>query len=108
MTARRLDLLPPHAVLVNVARGALVDEHALAERLASGRLRGAALDVFQEEPLPATSPLWHLRGALVTPHISAVTPRRYWTRQAELFLENVRRYVDGRPMLNVVNKEAGY
>jgi phosphoglycerate dehydrogenase-like enzyme len=108
ITADRLDRLPRHAVVVNVARGAVIDEGALAARLASGRLRGAALDVFREEPLAAGSALWQLRRALITPHISAVTPRRFWDRQAALFLENCRRYVAGVPLKNVVNKDAGY
>jgi phosphoglycerate dehydrogenase-like enzyme len=108
ITAARLDRLPGHAVVVNVARGAMLDENALAERLASGRLRGAVLDVFQEEPLAESSPLWQLRRALITPHISAVTPRRFWERQAALFFDNWRRYVAGEPLRNVVDKQAGY
>jgi phosphoglycerate dehydrogenase-like enzyme len=108
MTAERLDLLPPAAVVANVARGALLDEGALAQRLQSGRLRGAVLDVFEEEPLAPGSPLWQLRRALVTPHISAVTPRLFWGRQAALLLDNWRRYAAGQPLRNVVNKDAGY
>jgi phosphoglycerate dehydrogenase-like enzyme len=106
--ARRLDLLPEHAVVVNVARGALLDEGALADRLESGRLRGAVLDVFREEPLAPASPLWQLRRALVTPHVSAVTPRRFWQREGALFRENWDRYVAGKPLRNIVNKAAGY
>src|ERR671914_153684 len=64
--------------LVNVARGALVDEDALVEQLSSGALRGAALDVFRDEPLPPDSPLWRLRSALLSPHISPVSPGRFW------------------------------
>jgi len=108
VTAARLDMLPRHAVIVNVARGALLDERALATRLASGRLRGAALDVFHAEPLAPDSPLWQLRRALVTPHISAVTPRRFWDREVALFRDNWQRFVAGTPLRNVVNKEAGY
>ena len=108
MTAARLDLLPRSAVLVNVARGALVEEAALIERLTSGRLRGAVLDVFQEEPLAATSALWQLRSAVVTPHISPVSPGRFWPRQLELFLDNWKRYQQGAPLRNVVDKLAGY
>jgi phosphoglycerate dehydrogenase-like enzyme len=104
----RLDLLPRHAIVVNVSRGPLLDEGALASRLASGRLRGAALDVFDAEPLDSGSPLWHLRAALVTPHISAVTPRRFWDREVALFRENWKRYVAESPLKNVVNKDAGY
>lgn len=108
ITGARLDLLPRHAVVVNVARGAMLDESELAKRLGSHRLRGAVLDVFQSEPLAPDSPLWQLRRALVTPHISAVTPRRFWDREGALFSENWRKYVAGVPLRNTVNKNAGY
>lgn len=108
LDAKRLDLLPRHAVVVNVARGTLVDEPALADRLTAGRLRGAVLDVFQKEPLGSESPLWGLSQALITPHISPVSPRRFWERELALFLENWERYRDGTPMRNVVDLEAGY
>jgi phosphoglycerate dehydrogenase-like enzyme len=108
LTGERLDLLPKHAIVVNVARGALLDEAALAARLASGQLRGAVLDVFQEEPLAAQSPLWQLRAALVTPHVSPVSPGRFWERELDLFLENWRRYLCGERLRNVVDKRAGY
>src|SRR4051812_4555028 len=108
MTAARLDLLPRSAIVVNVARGAMLDEAALVERLERGRLRGAVLDVFREEPLASTSPLWHLRQILLTPHISPVSPGRFWPRQLDLFLDNWSRYVRGTPLVNVVDKSAGY
>jgi len=108
LSAARLDLLPPEAIVVNVARGALLDENALAERLARGRLRGAVLDVFAQEPLAATSPLWQLRSVLLTPHTSPVSPGRFWPRQLDLFLDNWSRYADGRPLRNLVDKLAGY
>jgi phosphoglycerate dehydrogenase-like enzyme len=108
MTAARLDLLPSNAIIVNVARGALIDDEALIDRLQRGRIRGAVLDVFREEPLAPTSPLWHLRRVLLTPHISPVSPGRFWPRQLELFLDNWNRYVKGEPMRNVVDKNAGY
>jgi phosphoglycerate dehydrogenase-like enzyme len=108
LTAERLDLLPSSAIVVNVARGALLDEQALADRLASGRLRGAALDVFKEEPVAATSPLWGLGRVLLSPHISPVSPGRFWPRQLDLFLDNWRRYSRGDPLRNIVDKRAGY
>lgn len=108
LTAERLDRLPRQAIVVNVARGALVDEGALAARLADGRLRGAVLDVFEHEPLAESSPLWPLRSVVVTPHVSPVSPGRFWPRQLDLFLDNWRRYVDGRPLRNLVDKHAGY
>jgi phosphoglycerate dehydrogenase-like enzyme len=108
LTAKRLDLLPPGSIVVNVARGALVDDEALMTRLKAGRLRGAVLDVFREEPLAAASPLWHLRQILLTPHISPVSPGRFWPRQLDLFLGNWSRYISGEPLVNVVDKSAGY
>ena len=108
LTAERLDLLPRGSIVVNVARGAMLDQDALAVRLVDGRIRGAVLDVFREEPLPADSPLWGLRQVLVTPHVSPVSPGRYWPRQLDLFLDNWRRYLEGEPLRNVVDKRAGY
>jgi phosphoglycerate dehydrogenase-like enzyme len=106
--ASQLDRLPAGAIVVNVARGSLLDEVALAERITAGRLRGAVLDVFSEEPLPATSPLWGLPSVVLTPHVSAVSPHGYWERELSLFIENWHRYVAGKGMRNVVDKEAGY
>ena len=108
MTRERLTRLPTGAIVVNVARGALLDDEALADLLDSGRLRGAVLDVFREEPLPASSRLWQLPNTLVVPHVSPVSPRRYWPRQLDLFLANWHRFVRGEPLLNLVDKTAGY
>jgi phosphoglycerate dehydrogenase-like enzyme len=103
----QLERLPPGAVLINVARGGVLDEDALVELLRAGRLRGAALDVFHHEPLPADSPLWTLPNVLVTPHVSA-TSTRFWRRETDLILSNLRRYLAGEPLLNRVDKAAGY
>ena len=108
LTGARLDRLPADAIVVNVARGALLDEEALADRIESGRLRGAVLDVFEKEPLPASSRLWRHPQVLLTPHVAAVSPARFWTRELALFLENWRRYDGGEAMRNVVDKAAGY
>lgn len=108
MTRERLMRLPKGAIVVNVARGALLDEDAVADLLEDGRLRGAVLDVFREEPLPASSRLWSLPNALIMPHVSPVSPRRYWPRQLDLFLANWHRYDRGEPLLNLVDKTAGY
>lgn len=108
MTAERLDRLPREAIVVNVARGALLDEDALASSLASGRIRGAVLDVFAEEPLPRTSPFWGLESVLLTPHVSAVSPARFWEREVALFADNWHRYVRGEPLRNLVDKQSGY
>jgi len=97
----------PGAVLVNLGRGALVDEDALVEALREHRIAGAALDVFREEPLPASSPLWTMPHVILTPHVSGFGPR-YWERALEIFGRNLRAFLDGRPLENVVDKRAGY
>ena len=88
MPRDRLERLPRGAIVVNVARGALMDEEAVADLLEEGWLRGAILDVFTQEPLPADHRLWRLRTALVVPHVSPVSPGRFWPRQLDLFLDN--------------------
>ena len=85
----------------------IIDEQALIAALREKRIRGAGLDVFEKEPLPADSELWQLPNVLVLPHVSATTPR-FWERQAQLIIENFQRYVQGKPLRNVVNKRAGY
>jgi phosphoglycerate dehydrogenase-like enzyme len=99
--------MPPTARFVNVGRGATVDEAALVRALEEGRLAGAALDVFEREPLPEDSPLWTMPNVIVSPHASANFAG--W-REAlvELFVENLERYLTGRPLRNVVDKERGY
>ena len=108
LSAARVDCLKTGAIVVNVARGALLDEDALIRNLANGRIRGAVLDVFAEEPLPVTSPLWGMRNVLITPHVSAVSPRLFWERALDLFLDNWERYRAGMPLRNQVDKHAGY
>lgn len=95
------------AVLVNVARGGLVDTDALVAALRDGRLRGAALDTFSREPLPTDDPLWTAPGLLITPHTAAYT-HAFWERETALIVDNLRRYRSGRPLRNVVDKGAGY
>jgi phosphoglycerate dehydrogenase-like enzyme len=99
--------LPAGAVLLNLARGRVVDEDAVVVALRRGPLRGAGLDVFATEPLPPGSPLWELDGTLVTPHVSAVTDA-FWERETELIADNVRRLRSGRSLRNVVDRRAGY
>lgn len=108
LSAARLKRLKRGAIVVNVARGSLLDEGALVERLESGALRGAVLDVFGKEPLAPESPLWQLRSVLLTPHVSPVSPGRFWERELALFFDNWRRYIAGRPLRNVVDKHEGY
>jgi len=105
--AEELAAMKPSAYLINIARGDLVDEEALVEAMRSGRIAGAALDVFAQEPLPSTHPLWDLPNVLITPHISGTSPL-YNDRLSDLFAENLRRYVAGQPLLNLVDKERGY
>jgi phosphoglycerate dehydrogenase-like enzyme len=103
----QLSAMRQDAVLINVARGAIVDETALIEILSTGGIRGAALDVFAEEPLPETSPLWGLSNVIVTPHNSWSTPHLK-RREVDLFLDNLERYVRGESLNNVVDWLRGY
>jgi phosphoglycerate dehydrogenase-like enzyme len=105
--AAELALMKETAVLINISRGAVVDEAALAEALAAGRLRGAGLDVFETEPLPASSPLWDLPNAILTPHLGGQGGAEQWHRLSELVRDNTRRYLAGEPLLNVVIAPAG-
>ncbi len=95
------------AVLINVARGNLLDEAALLDALHSGRLAGAAQDVFRTEPLPADSPFWELPNVLITPH-SMSTAIGENELLVDLFCDNLRRYLDGQPLRNLVDKARGY
>jgi len=104
---RRLALLKPTAFLINVARGTLVDEAALAAALQQRSFAGAALDVTEEEPLPPESPLWSLENVFITPHISAVS-EYLWDRQTELLLENLDRWFSCRELVNLVDLKRGY
>ena len=102
-----LGAMKPAAVLVNVSRGRLVDEQALAAALQAGRLAGAALDVFEDEPLPGDSPLWSLPNVLITPHTSAAR-LNHWDVATDLFAENLGRFERGEGLMNVVDKKRGY
>jgi D-2-hydroxyacid dehydrogenase (NADP+) len=99
--------MKPTALLVNVARGAVVDEAALILALREGWIAGAALDVFEQEPLPANSLLWKMENVIISPHISGFTPH-YDERATALFAENLRRYLAGEPLLNRVEREREY
>jgi len=104
---RELDAMKRGAFLVNVARGKMIDDAAVIEALADGRLGGAALDVFTQEPLAPESPYWDLPNVIITPHTSGSMPD-YWTPLVALFAENLRRFESGRELVNVVDKIAGY
>lgn len=95
------------AILVNVGRGAVADEEALVDALRSGKLRGAALDVFAEEPLPASSPLWELDNVILSPHTAALSVKEN-ERIVELFAENLRRYLAGEELLSRVRPDLFY
>lgn len=95
------------ACLINVGRGALVDEPALISALRSKKIAVAALDVFEKEPLPQDSPLWDMENVLITPHTAGLTGR-LWERQYVVFTENLRRFLNGQPLLAVVDKQKGY
>ncbi|HYM81646.1 MAG TPA: D-2-hydroxyacid dehydrogenase [Candidatus Limnocylindria bacterium] len=107
MDADALAQVKSGAILVNLGRGGLVDEAALVAALRDGRLAGAALDVFEREPLPEASPLWEMPQVIVTPHVSGFGPR-YWERSTDQFRRNLRAFLDGAPLENVVDKRAGY
>ena len=102
-----LDRLPHGAFVVNIARGGIVDEDALLERLRDGRIGGAALDVFDDEPLPADSPWWSEPNTLVTPHVAGLAPQ-YHAQTLDLVVENLTRLADGQPVLNEVDRDSGY
>lgn len=102
-----LRAMKPAAYLVNVARGSVVDEAALVHALRERWIGGAALDVFEEEPLPPDSPLWSLPNAIVTPHVAG-EPADYARRVAEVFVDNLLRRRRGEPFRNVVDFDRGY
>ncbi len=104
---RELSRMGQDAVLINLARGDVVDQEALVETLRQGGLRGAGLDVFAEEPLPPGHPLWTMERVVITPHTGGVSPR-FWERATDLLVENVRRYREGEPLLNQVDETRGY
>lgn len=99
--------LPADAWVVNIGRGGVLDHDALARRLADGQLGGAALDVTEPEPLPASSPLWHDPNVIITPHISGLSAH-YNERVTTLLAENLRRFLADTPMLNLVDRVRGY
>jgi phosphoglycerate dehydrogenase-like enzyme len=102
-----LAAMKPDAFLVNVGRGPQVNESALVEAFRGRRIAGAALDVFDREPLPPDSPLWGLDNLLITPHTAGLTGK-LWLRHYQLLSDNLRRYLAGRPLEHVVDKHRGY
>jgi phosphoglycerate dehydrogenase-like enzyme len=102
-----LRAMKPNAVIVNIARGPVIDQPALIRALKAGAIGGAALDVTDPEPLPPDSELWGLDNVMITPHVSGGTPK-YMDRAIELFCDNLRRYLAGEPLRNIVDPNRGY
>jgi phosphoglycerate dehydrogenase-like enzyme len=107
LDAKRIARMRPGALVVNLARGGIVDEEALRAALEEKRIGGAALDVFAEEPLPRESPLWEASNLLVTPHMAGLV-EDYLERLLAILLENVERLERGEPIRNRVDRERGY
>jgi phosphoglycerate dehydrogenase-like enzyme len=105
--AAELAAMKPGAYLINIGRGAIVDEQALIAALRDGGIGGAGLDVFEHEPLPDDSPLWTLKNVIVTPHFAGATPH-YAERVTDIFVDNLARYRRGEPLRNVVDKARAY
>ena len=101
--------MKPSAIVINVGRGPVVDEEALVRALAEKRLGGAALDVFETEPLSVDSPLWDMENVLISPHCTDRTTHPDWLDLSmQCFIDNFHRYVKGQPLENIVDKKAGY
>lgn len=95
------------AYLINVSRGKIVQEDKLVEALKQGRIAGAGLDTFENEPLTANSELWGFRNVIITPHVAGLTPY-YMERLTTIFCENLDRFLHKQPLINVVDKNLGY
>ncbi len=108
MSRERLARLKPSAGLINIARAAVADYTALAERLTRGELAGAVLDVVDPEPLPADSPLWDTPNLIITPHISCDDSEHYVDISLDLWFENLERFLLGRALRRRVDPRAGY
>ena len=105
--AGELAVMKPTAYLVNMARGGIVDQAALLSALQERRIAGAALDVFNEEPLPPTSAFWKLPNVIISPHVAGMSTH-YNERAVNLFIENLKRYLTGSPLLNRFSSQQGY
>ena len=105
--AAQIAAMKPNAVVINVGRGAVIDEAALIDALENNRIKGAALDVFAVEPLPAGSPFYRLQNVLMSPH-TADHVQDFVQLAVECFLDNMQRFQAGQPLQNLVDKRAGY
>lgn len=109
LSRERMALMPEEAYIVNVGRGSAIDEDALADNLESGHLAGAALDVFQTEPLPEGNRLWKTKNLLITPHVAGNMTLPYTKdKNVNMFLEDLRNYKEGRPLRYLVDRRLGY
>ena len=109
LNRKRIEMLPQGAYIVNVGRGSAIDEEALADNLENGHLGGAALDVFQTEPLPENNRLWKLKNLVITPHVAGNLTLPYTKdRNVEMFLEDLKNFTAGRPMKYLVDRKIGY
>jgi D-2-hydroxyacid dehydrogenase (NADP+) len=99
--------MKPTAYVINMGRGALIDTNALLKALKEGWIAGAGLDVFENEPLPVDSELWKLDNVVITPHVAGSSPY-YDERAVEIFCDNLKRYIEGKPLRKDVDKKAGY
>jgi D-2-hydroxyacid dehydrogenase (NADP+) len=105
--AKELDCMKDTAILINIARGGVVDEKGLIRALQEKKIAGAGMDVFEEEPLNPKSKLWDLENVIVTPHVAG-SRRDYFKKVGEIFRINLNRYLDKKPLLNLLNRELGY
>jgi phosphoglycerate dehydrogenase-like enzyme len=106
---REFEAMKPHAIVINVGRGPVIDEAALIRALVNRRIAGASLDVFEQEPLPHESPLWGMENVLISPHSADHTVDPDWVQLTmNFFVENFRRFRSGQALENVVDKRAGY
>jgi phosphoglycerate dehydrogenase-like enzyme len=107
ITYKELSLMKDTAYIINVSRGKIIDQKDLISALQEKIIAGAGLDVFEEEPLPDNSPLWDMNNVIITPHYAGSTPV-YFDRAIDIFCENLQRFLQNEPMINVVNKQKGY
>lgn len=106
-TIKEFSAMKPSAYIINIARGGIIQQADLATALQQGLIKGAGLDVFDEEPLPDSSPLWSMENVIITPHVAALSPN-YLDRAIKLFTDNLSRFLESKEMLNCIDKKKGY
>jgi phosphoglycerate dehydrogenase-like enzyme len=104
---KEFDMMEQKPYVYNLARGPIVNTEDLIEALRTGKIKGAGLDVFDQEPLDGKSPLWGMENVIITPHIGGLVPH-YFDGAIDLFIQNLRRFLRGEELLNVVDKQRGY